>query len=129
MKRKKSPLTAVKGLVISWKDRAKDLDKADIFDHSTNHKNPIYRLMSKDIFDRVHSLIVKKRRLFWHIEVDVVFVYPDGDVERLGGDFQSWCHFSEVAPACVQIHQEGLREGNEEHYKYTEFRAECLKVA
>ena len=128
MRRKKSPLTAVKGLVINWKDRSKDLDKADIFDHNTNHKNPIYRLMSQEIFDRVHSLIVKKRRLFWKIEVDVVFVYPDNTEQRSSGEFESWCTFSEVAPHCIQIHQEGLREGNEEHYKYTEFTATCLRV-
>tara|TARA_R110000751_G_scaffold99502_4_gene193043 strand:- start:240 stop:629 length:390 start_codon:yes stop_codon:yes gene_type:complete len=128
MKRKKSPLTVVKGLIINWKDRSKDLDKADIFDHNTSHKNPIYRLMAQEIFDRVHSLIVKKRRLFWHIEVDVVFVYPDGTEQRSSGEFESWCTFSEVAPHCVQIHQEGLREGNEEHYKYTEFTATCLRV-
>lgn len=129
MKRKKSPLTAVKGLVISWKDRAKDLDKADIFDHSTNHKNPIYRLMSKDIFDKVHSLIVNKRRLFWKIEVDVVFDYPNGTQQRSGGEFESWCCFSEIAPHCVEIHADGLREGDEQYYQYTEFRAECLRVA
>jgi hypothetical protein len=129
MKRKKSPLTAVKGLVISWKDRAKDLDNAEIFDHSTNHKNPIYRLMSKEIFDRVHSLIVNRRRLFWKIEVDVVFDYPNGTQQRSGGEFESWCCFSEIAPHCIEIHAEGLREGDEQYYQYTEFRAECLKVA
>ena len=129
MKRKKSPLTVVKGLIINWKDRSKDLDKAEIFDHNTSHRNPIYRLMSKDIFDKVHSLIVNKRRLFWKIEVDVVFDYPNGTQQRSGGEFEAWCTFSEVAPACVQIHQEGLREGNIEHYKYTEFTATCLKVA
>ena len=129
MRRKKSPLTAVKGLVISWKDRAKDLDKSEIFDHSTNHKNPIYRLMSKDIFDRVHSLIVNKRRLFWKIEVDVVFDYPNGTQQRSGGEFESWCCFSEIAPHCIEIHAEGLREGDDQYYQYTEFRAECLKVA
>ena len=64
--------------------------------------------MSKDIFDRVHGLIVKQRRLFWHIDVAVVFVYPNGDVERLGGDFQSWCTFSEVAPACTARDYRGI---------------------
>ena len=129
MKRKKPLLTPVKGLIINWKDRSRDLDNADVFEHKTNHKNPIYRLMSQEIFDRVHDLIVKKQRLFWHIDVSVVFVYPDRTEQRSSGEFESWCTFSEVAPHCVQIHQEGLREGNEEHYKYTEFTATCLKVA
>ncbi len=128
MKRKKSPLAAVKGLIINWKDRSKDLDKADIVEHKTSHKNPVYRLMSQEIFDRVHGLIVKQRRLFWHIDVSVVFVYPDGTEQRSSGDFEAWTTFDEIAPTCVQIHAEGLREGNIEHYKYTEFRCECLKV-
>ena len=129
MKRKKSPLTAVKGLVINWKDRSKDLDKADIVEHNTSHKNPVYRLMSQEIFDRVHGLIVKQRRLFWHIDVSVVFNYPDGTEQRSSGEFEAWTTFEEIAPTCAQIHAEGLREGNIEHYKYTEFRCECLKVA
>ncbi len=129
MKRKKPLLTPVKGLIINWKDRSRDLDRADVFEHKTNHKNPIYRLMSQEIFDRVHDLIVKKQRLFWHIDVSVVFVYPDRTEQRSSGEFEAWTTFEEIAPTCVQIHQEGLREGNIEHYKYTEFTATCLKVA
>ena len=130
MKKKgRSPLSAVKGLVISWKDRAKDLDRADVFDHKTTHKNPVYRLVSKDIFDRSHKMIVSGRRLFWHIEVEVVFNYPNGTQQRSGGDFESWCMFGEVAPHCAEIHADGLREGNEKYYSHTEFTATCLRVA
>ncbi|MDB4261376.1 hypothetical protein N9878_00775 [bacterium] len=128
MKPRKS-LAAIKGLVVSWKDSAKDLDKAEVFDHKTSHKNPIYRLMSAEIFNRSHKMIVSERRLFWLIDVSVVFNYPDGTEQRSSGDFESWCTFGEVAPHCVQIHSEGLREGNQEYYSHTEFTATCLKVA
>jgi hypothetical protein len=128
MKKTKKALAPMKGLVIHWKDRAKDLDKAEIFGHKTTHKNPVYRLMAQDIFNRAHKMMAMERRFHWLIEVAVVFEYPNGITQRSSEEFNCWCFFAEVAASCVQIHSRSLLEGNEEFYTHTEFNATCLEV-
>jgi len=125
---RKVSLAALKGLVVKWKDRAKSLKDADVFDESTTHTNPILRPDSQKIYEAAHEHI-KARRYKWRLTVTSVFDNPDINMpDTIAGTFDAWCSFLEIASVCVNIHNENLEEGGEDFYLYTEFKAECLEV-
>tara|TARA_R110000744_G_scaffold242098_2_gene359268 strand:+ start:118 stop:564 length:447 start_codon:yes stop_codon:yes gene_type:complete len=120
--------SALKGLVVSWKDRAKSVTDTDIFERSAYHKNPHHRLYAADIVSAAHEHIVN-RRYKWAFKVESIFDNPDIDKpDIITGEFTTWCSFDDVAAACVNIHSENLEEGGEEFYLHTVITAECIEV-
>jgi hypothetical protein len=120
--------SALKGLVVSWKDRAKSPKDSEVFEHSIHHKNPHHRLYADEIFNAAHGHIVQ-RRYKWIFTIESIFDNPDIDKpDIIAGEFTAWCSFNDVAAACVNIHIENLEEAGDEFYLHTVFTAECIEV-
>lgn len=118
----------VKGLVISWEDQDPLSDGQKVGAGKVSHRNPVYRLMAKDIFRGCGDWIVHQQPLRWLIKICVVFRYDNGVDQEEIRELEGCSTIDGLNEFCMEEIEDAFKHGNMGKYFTTKFEIECIST-
>lgn len=122
----KRAIKQMRGLLISWDDPEPLNWSPSGIDGTVSHKNPVYRLVARQIWSVARRWAVNGQRLSWLIKVAVVFNYPNGRQQLEEREIEGRATIDELNSIAMEQIDDAMRHGNKEFYVTTKFFIECL---
>lgn len=124
----KRALKLVKGIVIKWEDDDPLSDAPAVDGGEVSHKNPLMRLMAKDLYRGYGEWLVFEQPLRWLIKICVIFRYENGIDQREERELEGYSTISGLNEFCMQEIEDAFKHGNIEKYVTTQFCIECVGI-
>ena len=116
----------VKGLILKWSDDDAMSPTPHINDSEVTHRSPVLRLQSRRVWSDYKDWIYDAPALLWRIEINAVFLYPNGLEQHEERMVVHRGSLRDIASSCDKHIQDAHRAGAKEHYVETRFVCECL---
>lgn len=116
----------IKGLIISWQDKDPLRDTSDVIPGAVTHRNPVYRLTARKVFEDFGDWITNKMPFRWLVTIKLIFDYPNGQRQIEERELEAVATISALNDHCLEQIRDALRHGDKQCYKHTEFTIECL---
>jgi len=117
----------VKGLIIDWIDEDPLTDSSKVIPGNVSHRNPVYRLTAKKIFEDHGEFITKQQSFRWLVCINVIFDYPKNrQIETR--ELEAFTTISKLNEFALEQIEDAMRYGDKSKYKHTEFSIECIGV-
>lgn len=118
----------VKGLIISWLDKDPLRDTAETIAGTVTHRNPVFRLTARKIFQDFGEWITDRQAFRWLVTIKIIFDYPNGTRQIEERELEAVSTIKNLNEHCLDAIRDAMRHGNKEYYKHTEFTIECLEA-
>jgi len=118
----------VKGLIIDWVDEDPLTDSSKVIPGNVSHRNPIYRLTARKIFEDHGEFITKKQSFRWLVTIKVVFDYDNGQRQYEERELEAFATISVINEYALEQIEDAMRYGDKSKYTHTEFKIECIGV-
>ena len=118
----------VKGLIIDWVDEDPLTDSSKVIPGNVSHRNPIYRLTARKIFEDHGEFITKQQSFRWLVTIKVVFDYDNGQRQYEERELEAFATISAINEYALEQIEDAMRYGDKSKYKHTEFKIECIGV-
>ena len=118
----------VKGLIIDWVDEDPLTDSSKVIPGNVSHRNPIYRLTARKIFQDHGEFITKQQSFRWLVTIKVVFDYDNGQRQYEERELEAFATISVINEYALEQIQDAMRYGDMSKYRHTEFKIECIGV-
>lgn len=118
----------VKGLIIYWIDKDPLSASSKVIPGNVDHRNPIYRLTARKIFQDYGDFIARKQSFRWLLTIKVVFDYDNGQRQYEERELEAFSTTSVLNEYALEQIEDAMRYGDKSKYKHTEFKIECIGV-
>ena len=118
----------IKGLIIDWIDIDPLTDSSRVIPGNVGHKNPVYRLTAREIFEDHGEFITQRQSFRWVVKIDVIFDYDNGQRQIETRELEAFTTISKLNEYALEQIQDAMRHGDKTKYKHTEFTIECIGV-
>lgn len=118
----------IKGLIISWIDEDPLTESSKVIPGKVNHRNPIYRLSARKIFEDHGEFITQHQNFRWRVNINVIFDYDNGQRQIETRELEAFTTISCLNDFALEQIEDAMRHGDKNKYKHTEFSIECIGV-
>jgi len=118
----------IKGLIIKWIDADPLTESSKVIPGDVSHRNPVFRLTAKKIFEDHGEFITQHQSFRWVIKIDVIFDYDNGQRQIESRELEAFSTISELNEFALIEIKDAMRHGDINKYKHTEFTIECIGV-
>jgi len=86
----------VKGLIIDWVDEDPLTDSSKVIPGNVSHRNPVYRLTARKIFEDHGEFITRHQSFRWLVTIKVVFDYDNGQRQYEERELEAFATISAI---------------------------------